>query len=1296
MGFSLPRKLKDNFLTRGASRAFDQVNPFDNNRTWQQRTPTQSKSTVQQIGQLGGQTARAVGGGTARLLNTTAAAISEIPATVRGEVAMRTGNQKALSNALTAQRNMRDQLYGTQNQGLLGRGTIFKSPEERLTASPADVIKRVGGAVAESGLEVVSAGMGGVAGKTIARQGIRQGLKTQLPTIGKNALLNTAQGGVNAYNQGASGKDILKSAAIGGTVGTVADVGLGLASAGVSRAAKSKIKPVEAMYDPKIKAAQKQTLESIAEKPKVAFKPKESVEKAVYGKEIPTFSNEAGKSKVFGVSRKPGPIVSTTRAIQRGAQNIVEKGLSSNNKAAYIPARALQTVFGGSSWDDDLLSAVGQMKGGSAIAGNMKDTIDAQVKKMMGGKIDDASRKAIVEALDPAIAAQRGVSVKLTPEQATATQYLRRVLDAGHDKARALGVIDEVAYESNKGSYLPRLRNEYEFPDDMKQYMQRNGFKMDDSLAKARKDIAKTGADNIVNDPVYLVGKQIDFLNRFEAIQDFGKYLNTRPDILSITPKTGFVQLGEGKLYGDLANKYVRRDVYESIMGFGFQNEHLANLYKMGNAWERNAVRRGRKKLMTVYNPVVQLGNATYNYVRALQAGVDPVTLSATATKALKEGTSGTDFLMLKKAGVLGTDIGTAEIGKTAKRIATGQENKGLRKTIAGALGVMDDKVVSVYQGADDYAKVAFYKAIKSKGFSEQEALKRTRDYFQNYDLVGKSWDISAKVPVFGKAFGRFTGDFIRTTTNTFRDHPLTAVGLIAGWKMFGDYMSEQSGEAPEDKATREGRMGAGKIPFTDISTEIQTPFGAVDVRRFLGPSVLNSPEGGTIGKSLEGLSPFPNPIETTDDGKRVNASAAGSDPLIGPLVQMGMDRDFRGKSISDPEGTDATIDELSGEEKLKNRLKFINRSYSPELVNSGKDVVDAFKGREDYYGRERTPGQAVAKALGVRTEKYDAERAQKQRDTDAYFNDKKSQDAVVAKLPKEYQEAYKRATGYYKTRENVANEFEPGSTRKKKAEVYNFPEEKWKDFASSPELYNAVLRKKTEDAKRSGAPIQPEFDDRLSLEFRKQLINNKSLAPGEDVEADERMYSMKEWDSYQKIKDEYTAKAKKYYPEKDGEFDDETVRHTPAKFPEKPAAYKAYTDAYTAYSEGKGAKPAFNDAIAAAKEQYSKAKLDWTNKERKARGLPPISPEVWDNVTFGFTPDEEKVYNQLKYGRGYGGGSGGGSGGSSGVSFKKATVPGAKALEKVSLKSSAPEIRTKKSVKRRPRPKIQLKKSMV
>lgn len=50
-------------------------------------------------------------------------------------------------------------------------------------------------------------------------------------------------------------------------------------------------------------------------------------------------------------------------------------------------------------------------------------------------------------------------------------------------------------------------------------------------------------------------------------------------------------------------------------------------------------------------------------------------------------------------------------------------------------------------------------------------------------------------------------------------------------------------------------------------------------------------------------------------------------------------------------------------------------------------------------------------------------------------------------------------------------------------------------------------------------------------------------------------------------------------------------------------------------------------------------AKLQWTNNERAARNLPPISEKEWNNSTFGYDADADD-------GKSFGFGRGGGGGG--------------------------------------------------
>ncbi|MCA9333684.1 hypothetical protein KC963_01425, partial [Candidatus Saccharibacteria bacterium] len=306
-------------------------------------------------------------------------------------------------------------------------------------------------------------------------------------------------------------------------------------------------------------------------------------------------------------------------------------------------------------------------------------------------------------------------------------------------------------------------------------------------------------------------------------------------------------------------------------------------------------------------------------------------------------------------------------------------------------------------------------------------------------------------------------------------------------------------------------------------------------------------------------------------------------------------------------------------------------------------DKAMEITGGKDLYGKERTLGQALFRDFGLKIEQQGEQQRKDRKSMNDYQEEKKQIDEELKGLTPAAQEAYRRLTGYYKLREEVPNEFKPGDTRKKKSPQYDFSEDKWKDLAAHPELYELLVRRKQREAAipdpKTGKtkPIQPEFDERLSPEFRKQLIQNKMVAPGDDAELDQRMYSQPEWDYYQSLREQYKSAASQYYPDSgNDEYTDELVKNQDGKFPEKPEILKQYSAQYKLYTEGKRDKPQFNDALKAAKEAYNQETFNWTNDARRKRGLPAITWDVWNNPTFGF---DETPSNS--FGRGFGFGSG-------------------------------------------------------
>ena len=116
--------------------------------------------------------------------------------------------------------------------GLFNAGTLYNE-EDSYKGDLGTGIRKIGGGTAEGMLDVASLGLTSVTGKQIAKQGFKTALKEGAPIIAKNAAVNTAQGGVSAYRQGGDAGDIIKSAAISGTAGTLGDLLLATGGAGI-------------------------------------------------------------------------------------------------------------------------------------------------------------------------------------------------------------------------------------------------------------------------------------------------------------------------------------------------------------------------------------------------------------------------------------------------------------------------------------------------------------------------------------------------------------------------------------------------------------------------------------------------------------------------------------------------------------------------------------------------------------------------------------------------------------------------------------------------------------------------------------------------------------------------------------------------------------------------------------------------------------------------------------------------------------------------------------------------------
>ena len=886
-------------------------------------------------------------------------------------------------------------------------------------------------------------------------------------------------------------------------------------------AAKAKAKPVEEStteISPKSIVAAKRIIESITPKeepkPKVTTKkpvkpatppveppvkpkvspkktkePVKTLEEAVYGANIPEASTKGG-TNIVGVKHGFSPITKVTKGIQNTATTAVEAGLTSGKKAAYVPSRAVQMVFGTAGQRNETQKMLRQRRGQANLGGDMGIHIEKKTHETLKAagldySKDAALRRRLQNALDPEVAKARGDKpVILSKAEKQVVKELRTIADAAHEEAYALGIINKATYKKNKGKYLTRAYENYEFPKDMQGHWEKNGLKAPTDLKKTRtRKLNEKNSEKLITDPVYLISKQLDFVERTKAIHDFANSVAGDSKLVADEPKVGYRHLADDKAYGALSGKYVRTDMYESIMGFGSQSETLGTAYKLLNMWERNPVRQTYKKVRTIYNPGVRVGNRVYNHIIHTNLGIMPHE-TALATRELSKALKNNDprLLMLKKMGITHSDITSYEL-KTRAKVRASKEEDALVDKVTGLITGMDTYVGDTYGLVDDHAKEVAFFALVNKGLSEADAADQVARAYQDYGAVGKLWDISAKVPIFGKPFGRFTGDFVRRSANLAADKPLTSIAMLAGLYMVGEAMSNVSGESNEDKKTREDRQGAGKIPFTDISTEIQTPWGAVDVRRYIGPSVIMDNNTSPFDQSVSGILPFSNPTSRNDAGElEVNAKEAGSDPAIGPLVQQALDRNFTQKPITDPDYYEQTssgdfkgaVDPLSGAEKLANRGKELVKGYSAPIATS---IAGLFSGEKDTEDKKKI----VANNLGVKYSTYDKEDADKTRSNNKYFDETKPQ---LDSIKKEY------LTDVNK--KNLWESIHPTTKDRKDNNIqdrqYGDTARKARIYMDHPDLYEMDKKIAQVNNKQDGRPIDPMFN--LDDTKRKVLLN--------------------------------------------------------------------------------------------------------------------------------------------------------------------------------------------------------------
>jgi len=717
----------------------------------------------------------------------------------------------------------------------------------------------------------------------------------------------------------------------------------------------------------KIKTKPKEPIYAKIKYPKDKLK---AIEQTIYGTATPK-----GETFQTGTKEGVGFIGNSLRKVERAISGIAEKGVTSKSKIARNISRLAQGFLGELGKTDKTVSRLGEFVGGTNYASKL--AYDSQIygAGLVGN--NKKSLEKIWSVMDPELSGAKIKLSDLNKQETKAFKFFSSLSDFINDTNYKNGFISKELWEKNKGGkYIARAYEQYDLPPEVADFLKQTRKKFDLSSFIKRGDVDDWKQANSIKDPSYLMAKRLQQTLFNDEIHKMFSWLGGT-NLTSDVAKPGFEQLSDHKSYGELAGKWIRKDVMDDISGLHFTNDVANKVNDLLKIYDRNPIRRTYKKIFTIFNPAVRLGNRTSNYVFAWFNGINPITFAKNQHWAKQEVKQQSElYRRLVKDGILGSDVFKADLTDFAQKIKLEYGESNVKK-ILGA-------IEKGYGTVDDIAKVASVKTWLDRGLSYKEAINRAYRGFQNYRTVGWLYDIGAKLPVFGNPFVRFKGDFVRMAKNAMIDRPARVVGTVIAWKLFTNIMSRFSGESREDQKIREGRLGSPKIPFTDTSMAVQTPWGEVNASRLLGVYTYPGPGQSSTTSAISDYMPFEIPSKKT----------LGSAPDIGPLLSVAADTDFRGKSIADPSANKYTGSTLTPGEKNINRLRFLGRQYNLPPANNLIDLIKSLQGKEDFYGRTLTPVQAALRTYpGIKVQQFGPEQVAKQKETSQYFEGARTRD---------------------------------------------------------------------------------------------------------------------------------------------------------------------------------------------------------------------------------------------------------------------------------------------------------------
>jgi len=453
-------------------------------------------------------------------------------------------------------------------------------------------------------------------------------------------------------------------------------------------------------------------------------------------------------------------------------------------------------------------------------------------------------------------------------------QAAREKIDALGLEATTLNLLDPQVYYRNVGEYLgryyrPKIETKKFFTDAFRKW-----FRLGVKGERFRHRILKTGAEReragLITDPAYAVSNTIsDLTYDIETAKAFRRIAQNPEWVVGKVPldtkgwkwvpgQTKELQLR----YGDLANKWVRNDIFDEINTITETRGQWARLYdRLLGSWKYGK---------TALNPATHGRNIFSNVILADFAGLSPLRLDVYAKAAREYLKKGPLYQEALEQGLFGADWLQAEV----KSLFSATRGKKSMFDIIGEswMGKVVKKPGQIYQGEEHFFKMAVYAHQRSMGATVEQAARHAHKYLFDYNDLAPVLKKLRRSPI-GGPFLSFTAKALPVIMETAVKHPFRVGKYYVMFRAMNEYGKTMIGMDDDEY----NAMKHSLPPWRRSGWNILLPFRDKEDKPILWDLTYNLPWGdiaeqgtfipvpvlGAVVERFVGTNPFARvPIE--------------------------------------------------------------------------------------------------------------------------------------------------------------------------------------------------------------------------------------------------------------------------------------------------------------------------------------------------------------------------------------------------------------------------------------------------